>query len=44
MNYRLQLKLYFVTFTQYDETLPNVNVAFKPVILRNTFGEYISKL
>ena len=39
-----KLNLYFVTFTQYDETLPNVNIAFKPVTLQNTFGEYISKL
>ena len=35
--------LYFVCFTQYDETMPNVEVAFKPTVLNNTFGEYISK-
>ena len=34
--------LYFVCFTQYDETMPNVKVAFKPTELKNTFGEYIS--
>ncbi len=34
---------YFVTMTQYDATMPNVNVAFKPESLTNTFGEYISK-
>ena len=34
--------LYFVCFTQYDETMPNVNIAFKPTVLTNTFGEYIS--
>ena len=34
--------LYFVCFTQYDETMPNVKVAFKPTKLKNTFGEYIS--
>ena len=39
-----KLNLYFVTFTQYDETLPNVEIAFKPIALKNTFGEYISKL
>ena len=39
-----KLDLYFVTFTQYDETLPNVNIAFKSIALQNTFGEYISKL
>ena len=37
------LNLYYVCFTQYDETLPNVHIAFKPEILNNTFGEYISK-
>lgn len=35
---------YFVTMTQYDATMPNVNVAFKPESLKNTFGEYISNL
>ena len=25
-------------------SMPNVNVAFKPQVLKNTFGEYISKL
>jgi len=34
--------LYYVCFTQYDETMPNVDVAFKPTALNNTFGEYIS--
>ena len=37
-----KLNLYFVTFTNYDETMPNVHVAFKPTTLKNTFGEYIS--
>ena len=37
-----KLNLYFVCFTQYDETMPNVKIAFKPTILKNTFGEYIS--
>ena len=36
------LSLYFVCMTQYDETIPNVNIAFKPTTLKNTFGEYIS--
>ncbi|MCX7657353.1 MAG: 2,3-bisphosphoglycerate-independent phosphoglycerate mutase [Oscillospiraceae bacterium] len=35
--------LYFVCMTQYDVTMPNVEVAFKPEGLTNTFGEYISK-
>ncbi len=32
----------FVCFTQYDATMPNVTVAFKPQSLDNTFGEYIA--
>ena len=32
----------FVCFTQYDATMPNVEVAFKPQSLANTFGEYIA--
>ncbi len=36
--------LYFVTMTNYDETLKNVHIAYKPETLVNTFGEYISKL
>lgn len=36
------LNLYYVCFTQYDETIPNVHVAFKPESLKNTFGEYVS--
>ena len=39
-----KLNLYFVCFTQYDETMPNVHVAFKPTVLKNTFGEYVSNL
>jgi len=33
----------FVCMTQYDKTFKNVEVAFKPESLENTFGEYISK-
>lgn len=33
---------YFVTMTLYDATIPNVNVAYLPQTLTNTFGEYIS--
>lgn len=32
----------YVCFTQYDATMPNVSVAFKPQSLKNTLGEYIS--
>ena len=38
------LNLYFVCFTSYDETMPNVHIAFKKEQLKNTFGEYISDL
>ncbi len=36
--------LFFVTMTQYDDSLENVEIAYKPQILVNTFGEYISNL
>ena len=36
--------LYYVCMTQYDATMPNVEVAFKPQTLVNTMGEYISSL
>ncbi|HHW30983.1 MAG TPA: 2,3-bisphosphoglycerate-independent phosphoglycerate mutase [Clostridiaceae bacterium] len=36
--------VYYVCMTQYDKTMPNVKVAYKPESLENTFGEYISKL
>jgi 2,3-bisphosphoglycerate-independent phosphoglycerate mutase len=36
--------LTFVTMTQYDETLKNVYIAYKPQKIGNTIGEYISKL
>ena len=34
--------VYFVCMTQYDKSMPNVHVAFKPQTLNNTFGDYIS--
>lgn len=34
--------LNFVCMTQYDATMPNVDIAFCPEKLKNTFGEYIS--
>lgn len=37
------LDLYYVCMTPYDETLENVEIAFKKEALENTFGEYISK-
>ena len=38
-----KLNLYYVCFTEYDKEMPNVNVAYKPESIENTFGEYISK-
>ena len=37
------LNLFFVCFTSYDETMPNVRIAFKKEPLVNTFGEVVSK-
>ena len=34
----------YVCMTQYDATMPNVEVAFKPQSLKNTLGEYIASL
>ncbi|MGN0458045.1 MAG: 2,3-bisphosphoglycerate-independent phosphoglycerate mutase [Eubacterium sp.] len=36
--------LNYVCMTQYDATMPNVDVAFKPQSLTNTFGEYLARL
>ena len=38
------LKLTYICMTQYDKTIPNVQIAYKPESLDDTFGEYISKL
>ncbi len=35
-------KVYYVCMTQYDATMPNVEVAFKPQTLNNTLGEILS--
>ncbi|MGE5612813.1 MAG: 2,3-bisphosphoglycerate-independent phosphoglycerate mutase [Bacillota bacterium] len=35
--------VYYVCMTQYDKTMPNVQIAFKPESLSNTFGEFISR-
>lgn len=36
--------LTYVCMTQYDATMPNVDVAFHPQSLKNTLGEYLSDL
>ena len=38
-----KMNTHFVTFTSYDETMPNVHVAFKKEPIKNTLGEIISK-
>ncbi|MDD6807697.1 MAG: 2,3-bisphosphoglycerate-independent phosphoglycerate mutase [Oscillospiraceae bacterium] len=35
--------VHYVCMTQYDATMPNVDVAFKPQSLTNTLGEYLAK-
>ena len=35
--------LTYICMTQYDATMPNVQVAFKPQSLGNTLGEYLGK-
>lgn len=35
--------VYYVCMTQYDATMPNVEVAFKPQTLTNTLGEYLAQ-
>ncbi|MDU6359038.1 MAG: 2,3-bisphosphoglycerate-independent phosphoglycerate mutase [Clostridiales bacterium] len=39
---RDRVNTYFVTFTQYDITIPNKEVAFTPQTLTNTFGEFLA--
>ncbi|WP_138203737.1 2,3-bisphosphoglycerate-independent phosphoglycerate mutase [Haloimpatiens lingqiaonensis] len=41
---RENLDLHFVCMTQYDKTIENVKIAYKPQTLENTLGEYISSL
>ncbi|MEW8956062.1 2,3-bisphosphoglycerate-independent phosphoglycerate mutase [Clostridium sp.] len=40
---RNTLDLTFVTMTQYDSTIENVHVAYKPQSYSNTLGEYLAK-
>lgn len=39
-----KIDTFYVTLTQYDKTIENVHVAFKPERLKNTLGEYIGNL
>ncbi len=36
-------KVFYVCMTQYDASMPNVEIAFKPETLTNTLGEFLSK-
>jgi len=38
-----KMNTYFVCFTNYDETMPNVHIAFKKEAITNTLGEIVSK-
>ena len=38
-----KMNLYYVCFTNYDETMPNVHIAFEKEPIKNTLGEIISK-
>lgn len=38
-----RLNVFYVCMTQYDASMPNVEVAFKPQSLANTLGEYLAK-
>ena len=38
-----KLDVFYVCMTQYDASMPNVEVAFKPQSLDNTLGEFLSK-
>lgn len=40
---REKLNVKFVCMTQYDKTIENVEIAYLPEEIKNTFGEYISK-
>lgn len=40
---RERMELTYVCMTQYDATMPNVLVAFKPQSLKNTLGEYLAE-
>jgi 2,3-bisphosphoglycerate-independent phosphoglycerate mutase len=39
-----KVNTFFVTMTEYDKTIENVHIAFKPEKPENTLGEYISSL
>lgn len=40
---RVKRDVTYICMTEYDKTIDNVSVAFKPELLQNTLGEYLSK-
>lgn len=36
-------KVHYVCMTQYDASMPNVDIAFRPQTLENTLGEYLAQ-
>ncbi len=38
------LALKYTTMTQYDKSFKNLEIAFKPQVIKNTLGEYLSSL
>ncbi len=41
---RQYFKTHYLCFTEYDKTIPNVKILYKPQEVKNSFGEYISNL
>ncbi len=41
---RKYFPVYYVCFTNYDETIENVHIVFKKDEIKNTFGEIVSKM
>lgn len=41
---REKINVFYVCMTEYDVDIKNVEIAFKPINLNNTLGEYLSKL
>ncbi|WP_326908825.1 2,3-bisphosphoglycerate-independent phosphoglycerate mutase [Sedimentibacter sp. MB31-C6] len=41
---RQKINIKFICMTQYDKTINNVEIAFKPHFVKNTLGEYLSNL
>jgi len=37
-------KIVFISMTNYDDSIKNLTIAYKPQILKNTFGEFISSI